>query len=210
MKLEVTELPYNPIDIDNAIYNYKVGLSKEQEEMGEREKYKMYAYDLLVVQLVSKLHSERNTKIRADVQAGNSVDIDPSDMTKIVQIKRQALQQKKTLKSEMDRETFMFDQMSLNRLRMKKPQEVVEELRTLLADRVVLVDIPPRGVDNILLATDELDIYRPTYDAMLDILAADILNPRKKESFITQSTKLVNDLAFDVRPNEKIEILVWT
>ena len=92
-------------------------------------------------------------------------------------------------------------------LRKQPHVAVVAELKALLAPHVELTDTKPVDLPNIITGDGPVRVYKERYADLLSVLAGDILNPRKKESIISTS-RVIDNLAFEPRPNEHIELLV--
>lgn len=201
------DMPYDPRHVDLEIMANDVGMLPDYKEESERSMYELHVYHMLLVQLGGAVRHERNEKLRKHILQESEVMLDPADKVKLASVKQRALRKKTSLKNELEKEVFVFDQMTLNKWRKKSLKEVAAELKTLLSEKVEVVDTPPTDYDNIITPDTIVRVYVDAYDDLLEVIAGDILNPRKKESIIT-TFRLVDNLTFEPRDNERIEILV--
>lgn len=200
-------VPYEPLDVDTYITEHGLGMPERLRVASGEVLYEIYEHSLLTAKLSALVHAERNKPLRQLILTDTPAQLSPEDEAKVNEAKRRALRKKTSLASELARETFVFDQLTFNRLRKQPHVAVVAELKALLAPHVELTDTKPVDLPNIITGDGPVRVYKERYADLLSVLAGDILNPRKKESIISTS-RVIDNLAFEPRPNEHIELLV--
>lgn len=206
-KIPVLDIPYDPREVDLAITTTDIGMLPEYQQESDESMYELYVYHMILVQLGGLLEKERNAKLRKFILQGADVALDPSDELKLDSIRQRALRKKVSLEKELEKEVFIFDQITLNKWRKLSLKEVVTELKRLLEGQIQIVKQRPTDFDNIITPNNTIKVHTDSYNDLMEVLAGDILNPRKKESIIITS-RLVDNFTFEPRDNERLEILV--
>lgn len=129
----------------------------------------------------------------------------------------------------IEEHSFEFDRTELYSLRRDAVKDVKKKVKAMMEDRVVLMPLArivsegfaaailnhgvytscfdwPKGTPSPCDKAGKLVVAADRFDALVDILVAELQNPLKWGVFIFQTSGVLDDLDFIRRPGEKLEV----